>query len=158
MLNKLSTGHKQFLWVLTLTLLLLGISLPMFTFTKFYFFDDSFSLLGGIFHLLGEGEPLLFVMLFTFSILMPAYKMALLFRLNFVDTLSLSQKDTYDLQLTRMGKWSMLDVFVIAILVVTIKLRAIAEITIHVGLYLFAAGVICSMLLPHGPKERSAPL
>ena len=43
----------------------------------------------------------------------------------------------------------MLDVFVVAILVVTVKLGAIASITVHFGIYLFTLAVLASMLLTH---------
>ncbi|MGB5398222.1 MAG: hypothetical protein WBN96_13830, partial [Gammaproteobacteria bacterium] len=61
-------------WWLVSAMLIAGVLVPMFTFTKFYFFDDTFSLASGIFHLLDEGEPFLFAIVFAFSMLMPAYK------------------------------------------------------------------------------------
>jgi len=44
------------------------------------------------------------------------------------------------------GRWSMLDVFVIAILVVVIKLSLISDVEIHAGLYVFIAAVVLSMI------------
>jgi len=126
-----------------------GAVLPMFTFSQFYIFNDTFSLASGIFHLLMQGEPLLFAVVFSFSILMPAWKMVLLYRL-----LHARDRDTARCQrqlhvLSFLGKWSMLDVFVVAILVVTVKLGAIANITVHFGIYLFTLAVLASMLLTH---------
>jgi len=43
------------------------------------------------------------------------------------------------------GKWSMLDVFVVAVLVVSVKLGAIASVEMRYGLYAFAAAVILTM-------------
>lgn len=136
-------------WLATLGLLVSGAVLPMFTFTKFYFFDDTFSLLRGIWYLQEQGEWFLFVLISLFSIALPLYKLALLWRM--VDRLA----GTRDLparkvrQLVVLGKWSMLDVFVVALLVVTLKIDAIAKVTVHEGLYLFACGVIGSMALTH---------
>jgi paraquat-inducible protein A len=45
------------------------------------------------------------------------------------------------------GKWSMLDVFVVAVLVVTVKLGAIANVEMHYGLYFFSAAVILTMII-----------
>jgi paraquat-inducible protein A len=45
------------------------------------------------------------------------------------------------------GKWSMLDVFVVALLVVSVKLGAMAEARVEIGIYAFAASVILTMLL-----------
>ncbi len=39
----------------------------------------------------------------------------------------------------------MLDVFVVALLVVTIKLGILADVEVHAGVYFFAAAVLASM-------------
>jgi len=52
-----------------------------------------------------------------------------------------------------LGKWSMLDVFVVAILAVTIKLSMVAQVTIHSGLIIFSIGVVASMMLPQLVKS-----
>ncbi len=41
----------------------------------------------------------------------------------------------------------MLDVFVVAILVVTVKLGAVANVEMHYGLYFFAAAVLLTMFI-----------
>jgi len=129
-------------------MLIIGISQPMFTFTHFYFFDDTFSLASGVFHLLSQGEIILFVLLFCFSLLMPALKMLMLLYTININSLH-SQRHSKNLyRIGLIGKWSMLDVFVIAIMAVTIKLSMVAEVTIHAGLIVFSLGVIASMLLP----------
>jgi len=45
------------------------------------------------------------------------------------------------------GKWSMLDVFVVAVLLASVKLGALAQVQIHNGLYAFAASVLLTMLI-----------
>jgi paraquat-inducible protein A len=45
------------------------------------------------------------------------------------------------------GKWSMLDVFVVAVLVVAVKLGAIADVEMRFGLYAFAASVLLTMFI-----------
>ena len=45
------------------------------------------------------------------------------------------------------GRWAMLDVMVVAMLIVTVKLGAIASIQIHPGLYVFGAAVLLIMLI-----------
>ena len=49
--------------------------------------------------------------------------------------------------LDKLGKWSMLDVFIVAVLVVALKLGPLAEVTIEPGFYYFGAAVILSMLI-----------
>ncbi len=43
-----------------------------------------------------------------------------------------------------LGKWSMLDVFVVAILIVAMKSAAVAHIHLGLGLYLFTFSVIAT--------------
>ena len=45
------------------------------------------------------------------------------------------------------GKWSMLDVFVVAVLLASVKLAGLAQVEIHSGLYAFAASVLLTMLI-----------
>jgi len=121
----------------------------MFSFNKFYIFNDTFSLLGGVIFLLQEGELFLFVILFGFSIALPLYKMVLSFLLVSNRIKDPEHKIKTVNRLAIIGKWSMTDVFVIAILAATVKLGMIATIEVHTGLFVFGAGVITSMLLVH---------
>jgi paraquat-inducible protein A len=45
-----------------------------------------------------------------------------------------------------LGKWSMLDVFVVAILIVAMKSANVANLHIGIGLYLFTFSVITTQL------------
>ena len=45
------------------------------------------------------------------------------------------------------GRWSMLDVFVVAILIVTVKLGAFADVEIEPGMYFFTSAVVLLMLI-----------
>ncbi|WP_435274223.1 paraquat-inducible protein A [Psychrobium sp. nBUS_13] len=136
------------LWLVTAILLIIGLTQPMFTFTHFYFFDDTFSLVDAIFHLAAQGEYILFGLLFLFSLVMPVVKMLmLLYSVNAGQLLTNTQRMRLD-KIAKLGKWSMLDVYVIAILAVTIKLSLIASVTIHYGLVAFALSVTLSMALP----------
>ena len=142
-----SLTRLKIAWFIVSAMLIAGAVLPMFTFSQFYIFNDTFSLASGIFHLLRQGEPLLFIIVFSFSILMPAWKMYLLYRLLHAHEGDNARRHRQLHVLSFLGKWSMLDVFVVAILVVTVKLGAIANITVHFGLYLFTFAVLASMLL-----------
>jgi paraquat-inducible protein A len=144
-----SLSRLKLAWFIVSAMLVAGAVLPMFTFSQFYIFNDTFSLASGIFHLLMQGEPLLFIIVFSFSILMPAWKMVLLYRLLHEHDGDNRHRHRQLHVLSFLGKWSMLDVFVVAILVVTVKLGAIANITVHIGIYLFTLAVLASMLLTH---------
>jgi paraquat-inducible protein A len=43
------------------------------------------------------------------------------------------------------GKWSMLEVFVVALLLVSVKLGALLSVEVHYGVYLFALAVLLTM-------------
>lgn len=45
------------------------------------------------------------------------------------------------------GRWAMLDVLVVAILIVAVKLGTIASLKIHYGLYVFGTAVLLIMLI-----------
>jgi paraquat-inducible protein A len=45
------------------------------------------------------------------------------------------------------GRWAMLDVMVVAVLIVTVKLGALASIEIHNGLYIFGLAVVLIMFI-----------
>jgi paraquat-inducible protein A len=81
--------------------------------------------------------------------LLPAFKQVLLLRVLNVrfnnDALSLKHLHWIEY----FGKWSMLDVFVVAMLLVTIKLGAVAKVEVHYGLFAFAVSVILTMLVTH---------
>jgi len=140
---------EYLLWLSSSLLLSVGIVLPMFSFQKFYIFNDTFSLLGGVLYLLEQGEILLFLILSVFSIVLPLYKMVLAFLLVNNRIQDAGQKMRIVKRLAVIGKWSMSDVFVIAVLAATVKLNMIATIEVHTGLYIFGSGVIVSMILVH---------
>jgi paraquat-inducible protein A len=48
-----------------------------------------------------------------------------------------------------LGKWSMVDVFVVALLVAAIQVSIITNVAIHTGIYLFTGAVLASIALLH---------
>lgn len=131
--------------VLILLVFLFSLFSPLFTLEKFYFFSNTVSLASGLKDLLYNGEILLFVVIFTFSILFPLFKLGVMF---YVWNSHAGKNIQQLLELVhQFGKWSMLDVFVVALLVVSIKFEHLAEMKIHYGLTLFLISVIASMLI-----------
>ena len=108
--------------------------------------SNTFSLVSGLGELLSHGQIFLFVIIFAFSILFPVAKMFLLGRIAFYDTDD-TMRERRLKWLAAFGKWSMLDVFVIALLVVSLKLGDMVNVEIHSGIYFFAASVILTMIL-----------
>ncbi|MGB5454892.1 MAG: paraquat-inducible protein A [Gammaproteobacteria bacterium] len=124
-----------------------GLVSPILTLEKFFIVENSFSIISGLLQLVADGKIFLFVIIFMFSVVLPVAKLAVLFRLlssrsNNNDTLH-----RYLHLMHQYGKWSMLDVFVVALLVVAVKLGAVARVETHFGLYAFGAAVLLTMAI-----------
>lgn len=126
-----------------------GVILPMFTLSKFVLMTSTFSVLSGVMELLRNGQVLLFLLLTGFSLVLPVLKMLVLYQLLSVSAAKGAKLNRYLHLMHDYGRWSMLDVLVVAILLVTVKLGAIVSIEIHLGLYLFGASVLLLMLITH---------
>jgi len=118
----------------------------MLTITQFIVISNDFSVISGITELWKAGQYILFVVIGCFSVAMPLAKIALLFKLLQND----KRPHPIKMQLLSLihdyGRWAMLDVMVVAMLIVTVKMGAIASIQIHPGLYVFGAAVLLVML------------
>lgn len=137
----------RFILVITLVILGVGLVAPIITLKKFVLIETTFSVLSGVVELFREGHFFLFLLIAGFSVVVPLLKIAVLYRL-----LGSSENDPATLArwlhwMHLYGKWSMLDVFVVAILVVAVKLGAIASVEMRYGLYAFAAAVIMTMFV-----------
>ena len=145
------TGKKQKLLVglliIASLLLVAGFVTPMMTITKLVFFSDSFSLLLGIYELFQSQHYFLFVLVGGFSVILPILKILLLFRVITYGAIGADKLKKLVHLMHEYGRWAMLDVMVVAILLVTVKLGAIASIEIHAGLYLFGLAVLLIMFI-----------
>ncbi len=121
-----------------------GIFFPFFHVTKFWVFDDAVSVVGGIITLFREGEYFLFAVLTLFTLVFPCIKLGLLAVVWLEREHDLARVRRLHGWVESLGKWSMLDVFVVAILVVAMKSAAVAHIQIGPGLYLFTFSVIAT--------------
>lgn len=123
-----------------------GIFFPFFHVTKFWIFDEAVSVVSGIFTLFREGEYFLFTILTLFTLVFPCAKLGLLALVWLEREHDLARLRRLHSWVESLGKWSMLDVFVVAILIVTMKSAAVAEIHLGVGLYLFTFSVVGTQL------------
>ena len=135
------------LLILSSGLLIAGLTLPMMTITKLIMFSNSFSVFSAIVELAEKGHLFLFVVVGGFSIIIPILKLIILFNLVLNKS---SDSRTINKLLHLMheyGRWAMLDVMVVAILIVAVKLGAIASIEIHSGLFVFGSSVLLIMYI-----------
>ena len=121
-----------------------GIFFPFFHVTKFWVFDDAVSVVGGIITLFREGEYFLFAVLTLFTLVFPCVKLGLLTVIWLERAHDLARMRRLHRWVESLGKWSMLDVFVVAILIVAMKSAGVADLHIGVGLYLFTFSVIAT--------------
>jgi paraquat-inducible protein A len=136
----------KILLVLSTILLLIGIFAPMMTLSKFVWIESRFSLFAGTLQLYTDGQYLLFIILLVFSILLPVAKLILLFRFWHSESSNSQQLEHFMNWLSHYGKWSMLDVFVVALLLVIVKLGVLATVEVHYGIYMYAVAGLLIML------------
>ncbi|WP_200341653.1 paraquat-inducible protein A [Rhodovibrio sodomensis] len=128
-----------------LGLLVTGWTWPMMTVSRFVWLQDEVSLLNATRALYAQGDWLLFGVLAVFAFLFPAAKLlAALWVFHRVDATRNGLERALD-GLDLLGRWSMLDVFVAALLVVAVQASLVSEVTLHAGLYLFTAAVVLSI-------------
>ena len=119
-----------------------GLFFPFFTVTKLWIFSNAVSVVGGLMTLFQEREYFLFTVLTLFTIVFPLVKLGLLGIIWLEREHDLARVRRLHHRVESLGKWSMLDVFVVAILIVVMKSAAVADIRISTGLYLFTFSVI----------------
>jgi len=133
------------LLMVSLACLVVGVSAPLLTLEKMYFFENTISLLTTVKGLYLQKEWFLFYVIAIFSLCIPVIKIA---SLVLITNMHFEQGSLLDkiLQIIEtFGKWSMLDVFVVALLLVSVKLGVLAKVDVHYGLYVFASSVLLTM-------------
>jgi len=129
-----------------LGLFLSGVFLPFTTVTKLWLFDNQISVYQGLLVLWRSGELFLFLILFVFTVCFPFVKINALLALWLYPRLTGDQARTFYKFVSNMGKWSMLDVFVVAILVLTVKSGGLASIKVQTGFFLFFVSVMLTQI------------
>lgn len=133
--------------LLALGLFAAGITAPFFRVQKFWVFGDAVSVLSGLRELARANEWFLFAIIFLFTLVFPAVKLIGLGLIWWKRGVDDDAADRLLRWVSHLSKWSMLDVFVVAILVVTIKAASVANITVDIGIYLFTASVVLTQFI-----------
>ena len=149
-----TTSLKQFyprhyeipaLLLVSLATLTCGLFLPVITLEELVFWKHTFSVLTGIVSLWTEGYYILGLVVLLFSVIFPILKLVMLFSLWFRN-LTAQQRQSYVHWLAIMGKWSMLDVFVVAITIVVAKISNFANAQARMGIYFFGISIVLAIL------------
>ncbi|AZD18034.1 MULTISPECIES: paraquat-inducible protein A [Pseudomonas] len=139
-------------WALLITAAILYIPanvLPIMTVTSLGQGDPS-TIMSGVIVLVQHGMIPIAAVVFIASILVPTFKLVgialLLFSVQRHQPLSARQRIWMYRFIEFIGRWSMLDIFVIAILVAVVNFGRLASIEANLGAVAFASVVILTML------------
>ena len=134
--------------------LALGLVLPLVRFEKLYFFSETPSLIGIVTSLWSQGSPALALVIALLSIVFPIAKLIGIA----VEATAPSAGGRQDRAVARLlpilGKWSMMDVMLVALVIVAAKTSGMATDFTQPGLWFYAAsavmtGILQMRLRPH---------
>jgi len=147
----------------SLGLLAFGLTLPILSVRSLWVFTDRFSIIEAVLRLLAEGEIVVAIAVAAFSIGFPLCKLAAAFALWLRLDAPRARRERAVRRLEWVGRWAMLDVFVAALVVFSVKASGLADARTEPGLYLFLASVLLSMAAIHrlralaaAPEEETA--
>lgn len=116
------------------------------------------TIIGGVVYFWHSGSPGLAILIFSVSILVPMLKMAVLgvlaLTVQFGWPLDRRQCITLFHAIEFVGRWSMLDVFVVALMVGLVRFRGLAVIEAGPGAIAFGAVVALTMVATHSFDPR----
>jgi paraquat-inducible protein A len=127
------------LLLVSILLLCAGAVTPLLTTHRFFVFSNTFSLVSGLRELAVGGEIAVALVIGVFSLGVPIVKIAVLWLAS-----TMPSQGALLMIADKLGKWSMLEVFVAALLIVAVKLGPIANADLHYGAYLLAGSVLAS--------------
>lgn len=126
--------------------LVLGLTLPIMRLTRFYIWTDVHSLVSVVRELYLADEIVLAAIISVFSIVFPFIKLLYLLALYAMRQVEPASAGRWFKRLSWLGKWSMLDVLVLSLVIFYAKTTYIADATSMPGIYMFAAAVILTMV------------
>ena len=140
--NRRAGGLIVAMLLVAMGLFLAGIFRPFTSVTKLWLFENQVSVFHGLITLWRGSELFLFLILFVFTVSFPLVKIGSLLVLWLRPGLSGEGALKMFGFVSHLGKWSMLDVFIVAILVLTVRSGGIASIKVQDGFFFFFAAVM----------------
>ncbi|MEJ2118348.1 MAG: paraquat-inducible protein A [Alphaproteobacteria bacterium] len=126
--------------------LALGLTMPILRLTRFYIWTDVHSLISIVGELYLRDEVFLAVVIMLFSIVFPILKLLYLCVLHFGAYVYDGSRRPWLKRAAILGKWSMLDVLLLALLIFYVKTSALTDAVSMSGIYMFAASVVLTMV------------
>jgi paraquat-inducible protein A len=121
--------------------LVAGVSLPILRATRFVVFARPFSILDGVRALVDGGDWLVAGVIVCFSVVFPLLKIGALLVLWARLRRGRRLPSRIVAALQSLGKWSMLDVFVVALVIFAMKSQSLADANVAVAIYPFLAAI-----------------
>ena len=159
-LSKRTFQSTWFILVLTLSsgsFYILGLTRQLFVSEQFFFIEKEVTLLNSIRMLLEHDENFLGTIIFTFTIVFPIFKyILLLLSLLIKEKEQISRLNRW---LSVLSKWSMLDVYIVALLLLNMKFDSrIVNMELKEGVVWFSISIILIMAAMMIPRQgRQGP-
>lgn len=153
-------GRKLPAFVLcaSLVLVALGLTQPALTVSAFWVYDTQISIFQGIQSFFNQGQVALGLLVLVVSVVFPILKILISLAALLVAQPGKVGTERLLTGLIWLGKWSMTDVFVFALMVLVLNGQIISSADIHQGVALFAAGVLLSAVGTSMVRRRLKPL
>jgi len=126
--------------------------------THTVFKEDNDTIMSGVISLASSGSWPIALLVFFASIVVPLLKLVALGEILYAVARNSSSNPRQRSRLFRIvefiGRWSMLDVFAVALLVTLVQIRSLATVHVRLGALAFAAVVVLTMLAAQSFDER----
>ncbi len=132
------------LLILALPMLVAGLTTPAISITTMVVFSDTYSIAGAVFAFLDGGSYALFAIVFFFSLVFPSAKILIALWAWVLAGYDQDRMRRVMVLFAAVSKWSMLDVFIIALTVLVVEGSLLAAADIHFGIVLFTLSVLMS--------------
>ncbi|NPA29175.1 MAG: paraquat-inducible membrane protein A [Epsilonproteobacteria bacterium] len=140
---------KTFSLALAATLLLIPANLLPMMIVHSLVGDDAGTIMDGVIYFLEHGEAWIGVVIFVASVFVPFFKLTVLFYLLWIVRFHRHAKARLGLKLYRLihfiGKWSMLDIFVVALMVGLVQFKNLATIVTGPAAIAFMLAVVTTI-------------
>jgi paraquat-inducible protein A len=155
-------GGRRFLLSLAIlgasVCLALGITLPIIKLTSYVFWTSQHSLVSTVEVLLKDGQYFLGLTVLVFSIVFPVLKLLYLLLVSTLPNEEIVRQQWRLRALEWLGKWSMHDVLVLALMIFFIKSQGVYDASSLNGVYFFTSAIVLMILayawLPSVAEER----
>ena len=143
-------GGRRFLLSLAIigasVCLALGITLPVIKLSQFLVWETQHSLLSTVHILLSDGQLFLGLTVLVFSIIFPILKLLYLLMVSTLPADEIYRQHRRLRALEWLGKWSMHDVLVLALMIFFLKSQGVYDATSLNGVYFFTAAIVLMIL------------